>query len=241
GMFRGFFAALGFLTRFGPAAGAREADFAASVAWFPVVGLGLGLAAVAPAQVFFGDSPRVCAWLVVALDLWATRGLHADGLADVADAWGSMARGERFFEIMKDSRVGAFGAMGLFMVLAGKLVLFAALFEADRAFAVVFSFVVGRACVVWLMGMTRRLGRPGLGRLFLDGARPGVMAWALATAMAVGMFLVPVRGLVLALACGAAVAALLAGLARDRGAVNGDFLGACIVLGELGACLGMLV
>ncbi|NDY58947.1 adenosylcobinamide-GDP ribazoletransferase [Desulfovibrio sulfodismutans] len=239
-MFRGFLAALGFLTRFGPAAGAREADFAASVAWFPAVGLVLGGVAVAPAQALYGGSPWVCAWLVVVLDLWATRGLHADGLADVADAWGSMARGERFFEIMKDSRVGAFGAMGLFAVLAGKLVLFAALFESGRGWAVVFSFVVGRACVVWLMGMTRHLGRPGLGRLFLDGARPGVMAAALGTAAVVGVFLVPGRGLVLALVCGAAVAAMLSGLARSRGAVNGDFLGACIVLGEVAACLGML-
>jgi len=239
-MLRGFLAALGFLTRFGPSAGAREADFTASVAWFPVVGLVLGLAAVVPAQVVFGGSPWVCAWLVVVLDLWATRGLHADGLADVADAWGSMARGERFFEIMKDSRVGAFGVMGLWVVLAGKLVLFAALFEAGQGLAVVFSFVAGRACVVWLMGMTRNLGRPGLGRLFLAGARPGVMVWTLGVAVAAGVFLVPVRGVALSLVCGAVVAAMLTGLARDRGAVNGDFLGACIVLGELAACLGML-
>ncbi len=237
---RGFLAALGFLTRFGPAAGARSADFAASVPWFPVVGLVLGGVAVAPAQVFFGGSPWVCAWLVVVLDLWATRGLHADGLADVADAWGSMARGERFFEIMKDSRVGAFGVMGLCVVLSGRLVLFAALFEAGRGFAVVFAFVVGRACAVWLMGMTRSLGRPGLGRLFLAGARPGVMAWTVGVAVAFGVFLVPVRGVTLSLVCGAAVAAMLAGLARDRGAVNGDFLGACIVIAELAACLGML-
>jgi len=239
-MWRGFLAALGFLTRFGPAAGAHEADFTASVVWFPVVGLVLGGVAAAPAQVFFGGSPWVCAWLVVVLDLWATRGLHADGLADVADAWGSMARGERFFEIMKDSRVGAFGVMGLWVVLAGKLVLFAALFEAGQGLAVVFSFVAGRACVVWLMGMTRHLGRPGLGSLFLAGARPGVMAWTLAEATAAGGCLVPVRGVVLALASGAVVAAMLAGLARNRGGVNGDFFGACIVIGELAACLGML-
>jgi adenosylcobinamide-GDP ribazoletransferase len=67
------------------------------------------------------------------------------------------------------------------------------------------------------------------------------MAAVLVTATVVGGFLVPGRGLVLALACGAAVAVMLAGLARSRGAVNGDFLGACIVLGELAACLGMLV
>ncbi len=237
---RGFFAALGFLTRLGPSRKVREGDFAASVVWFPVVGLVLGLVLTAPAALgLFADQPWVAAWLVVAADLAATRGLHADGLADVADAWGSMARGERFFEILKDSRVGAFGAMGLFAALSGKLVLFAALFSQDRAGAVVFGFVAGRACAVWLMGLGRRLFRPGLGALFAAGATPGAMAWVLAVTVAVGLFLVPVRGVVAGCLLAAAMVAGLHGLARSRGGVSGDFLGAAVVLGEIAACLGM--
>ncbi len=127
---RGFVAAMGFLTRFGPSGGGRVGDFAASVPWFPVVGLVLGAVLTAPVALgLFAGVQWIAAWFVVVADLAATRGLHADGLADVADAWGSMARGERFFEILKDSRVGAFGVMGLFAAFSGKLVLFAALFD----------------------------------------------------------------------------------------------------------------
>jgi len=234
-MLRGLGTAFGFLTRFGPAGGA---DFAASVRWFPVVGLVLGGMAVAPAAL--GAGPWLAAWLAVVIDLWATRGLHADGLADVADAWGSMARGERFFEIMKDSRVGAFGAMGLFVALSGKLVLYAGLFMAGDASAVAFSFIVGRTSAVWLMGLTRRLARPGLGQLFLDGATPAVMAGTLAATVLAGMLLAGGRGMVSGLVLCAVVVAMLAGLAKSRGAVNGDFLGACVVLGELAACLGAM-
>jgi adenosylcobinamide-GDP ribazoletransferase len=232
-MLRGLGTAFGFLTRFGPAGGG---DFAASVRWFPVVGLALGAMAIAPSAL--GAGPWVAAWLAVVIDLWATRGLHADGLADVADAWGSMAQGERFYEIMKDSRVGAFGVMGLFAALSGKLVLFAALFAAGEAGAAAYAFVLGRGGAVWLMGLTRGLARPGLGRLFLDGATPAVMAWVLGVVVLTGTFFVPVRGLAVGLVLGAGVVAMLAGLAKSRGAVNGDFLGACVVLCELAACLG---
>jgi adenosylcobinamide-GDP ribazoletransferase len=104
---RGFVAAMGFLTRFGPSGGGRVGDFAASVPWFPVVGLVLGAVLTAPVALgLFAGVQWIAAWFVVVADLAATRGLHADGLADVADAWGSMARGERFFEILKDSRAG---------------------------------------------------------------------------------------------------------------------------------------
>ena len=41
------------------------------------------------------------------------RGLHHDGLADVADAFGSGKRGEEFRKILKDSRIGSFGALAL--------------------------------------------------------------------------------------------------------------------------------
>lgn len=232
-MLRGLGTAFGFLTRFGPSGGG---DFAASVRWFPVVGLVLGGLAVLPA--LLGAGAWVAAWLAVVIELWATRGLHADGLADVSDAWGSMAGGERFFEIMKDSRVGAFGVMGLFVALSGKLVLYATLFTSGEVGGVAFAFVLGRGAAVWLMGLTRGLARPGLGKLFLNGATPAVMAWVLGSVVVAGALMVPGRGLAVGLALGAAVVAMLAGLARSRGAVNGDFLGACVVLGELAACLG---
>ncbi|KAF1049809.1 adenosylcobinamide-GDP ribazoletransferase [Xylophilus sp.] len=56
-----------------------------------------------------------------------TGGFHEDGLADVADGLGGSASRERALEIMKDSRIGAFGAMALVLALLAKSVLLAAL------------------------------------------------------------------------------------------------------------------
>lgn len=239
---RGFVAAMGFLTRFGPSGGGRVGDFAASVPWFPVVGLVLGAVLTAPVALgLFAGEQWIAAWFVVVADLAATRGLHADGLADVADAWGSMARGERFFEILKDSRVGAFGVMGLFAAFSGKLVLFAALFDRGWIGAVVFGHAAGRACAVWLMGLGRDLVRPGLGALFVPGAGFGNRLLVLGLTILAGLLLAPGRGVVAGCLLAAAATVALFRLARSRGGLNGDFLGAAVILGEIAACLGMFV
>ncbi|MEG6551942.1 adenosylcobinamide-GDP ribazoletransferase, partial [Desulfocurvibacter africanus] len=117
---RGFFTALAFLTRLVPARLGKPEDLAAAMAWLPAVGLVLGGLLVVPLALgLFSATPWVQAWLLVIANLWATRGLHLDGLADVADGWGSGADGQRFWEIVKDSRLGAFGAMGLLLTLTG--------------------------------------------------------------------------------------------------------------------------
>ena len=67
--------------------------------------------------------PLLCAalaaWLWMALEAWSTRGLHWDGLADLGDASGSGAQGERFWAILRDSRLGAFGALHLLLAFGG--------------------------------------------------------------------------------------------------------------------------
>ncbi len=73
--------------------------------------------------------PLVAAVLSTVATLWLTGGLHEDGLADVADGLGGFVPPERALEIMKDSRLGAYGAMALVMALLAKLSLVALLVE----------------------------------------------------------------------------------------------------------------
>jgi adenosylcobinamide-GDP ribazoletransferase len=58
-------------------------------------------------------SPLVAALISTAGTLWLTGGFHEDGLADVADGLGGLVPPERALEIMKDSRIGAYGVMAL--------------------------------------------------------------------------------------------------------------------------------
>ena len=105
----------------------------ASAAHFPGVGMVVGaiaagvyalLAALLPDTPF---APLVAAVLSTAATVLVSGGFHEDGLADVADGLGGSYDKLRALEIMKDSRVGAFGAMALVLALLAKAALLALL------------------------------------------------------------------------------------------------------------------
>ena len=109
--------------------GYSPAMLRASAAHFPAVGMLVGavaagvyalLAAVLPDTTF---APLVAAVLSTIATALLTGGFHEDGLADVADGLGGSYDKTRALEIMKDSRVGAFGAMALVLALLAKVAL----------------------------------------------------------------------------------------------------------------------
>ena len=109
----------------------------ASAGHFPGVGLVVGVVAAAafalvnaalPESHF---TPLVAAVLSTVVTVLLTGGFHEDGLADVADGLGGSYDRERALEIMKDSRVGAFGAMALVLALLAKVALLALLGSVD--------------------------------------------------------------------------------------------------------------
>jgi adenosylcobinamide-GDP ribazoletransferase len=97
-------------------------DLAASLAWFPLIGFALGaaLAAMDHLLAFMIPGPLRATLLVLALTA-ITGGVHLDGLADTADACGAGKDRSRALEILRDSRIGTFGATAVFFVLALKI------------------------------------------------------------------------------------------------------------------------
>lgn len=111
----------------------------ASAAHFPGIGWLVGavaagvyalLLALLPATPF---APLVAAALSTVASLLLTGGFHEDGLADVADGLGGSHDRQRVLEIMKDSRIGAFGAMALVLALLCKLALLGLLGSVESA------------------------------------------------------------------------------------------------------------
>ncbi|MDP2819098.1 MAG: adenosylcobinamide-GDP ribazoletransferase [Polaromonas sp.] len=109
----------------------------ASAAHFPGIGWLVGAAAAGvyvlllallPASPF---APLVAAALSTVATVLLTGGFHEDGLADVADGLGGSSDRDRALEIMKDSRVGAFGAMALVLALLSKVALLGLLGSAE--------------------------------------------------------------------------------------------------------------
>ena len=113
----------------------------ASAAHFPGIGVLVGAVAAALfalLQAALPDSPfapLVAAVLSTVATVLLTGGFHEDGLADVADGIGGSYERERALEIMKDSRVGAYGAMALVLALLGKVALLALLGSVENVSA----------------------------------------------------------------------------------------------------------
>ena len=236
---RRFFDTLGFLTRLAPARVIPEEAMGKCILWMPVVGAVLGAAVALPFWLgLFADSPWIQAWLMVGLNVFLTRGLHFDGLSDVCDAVTTHCDPDRFWKVVKDSRSGAFGITGLILALGGQVILFHEMAARSQWGAVVWAFILGRAAGVGLAYRVRHLARPGLGKLYMDGATLHVALGAGAFATLAGLvlagFATTLGGLVLASLC----LVPLYKLAERVSGANGDFLGCAVILGELAAGLG---
>lgn len=206
--------------------------------WFPIVGLGLGAALAGAARVVdVWTPPLVGAALLVTGWKVATGGIHLDGLADSLDGLAGSDAGRRL-AIMRDSRIGVFGAAGLVLVLILFVVALAELAAPMRSRLLLLAPVVGRVTPL-LVGAWLRPATPGqgLGAAFAAGLSPwaglvhGVAGLALAT-----WLLGPSGAAIAAVAW--SLTLLWAGFAGRRfGGVTGDVLGAVVELGELAVLL----
>jgi adenosylcobinamide-GDP ribazoletransferase len=121
--------AIQFLTRIPVPSQPYEADsLARAVKYFPVVGFLLGsLAALLYFLLALHLPQPVVALLVVIFLVFVTGGLHEDGLADVADGFGGGRDREQILRIMRDSRIGTYGAAALALSLLARVLLLSSL------------------------------------------------------------------------------------------------------------------
>jgi adenosylcobinamide-GDP ribazoletransferase len=148
---RGVRACVFFLTRV-PVGGYpySDDDWRWSTAYFPLIGAALGLAYAGVWKVFIPAGALVAATLVVGAGLLFTGCFHEDGLADTADALGGGMNKQHILEILKDSRIGAFGAAALCSVLLLRVALLAQL-GAATPWALIVSQSVARLPPIALM------------------------------------------------------------------------------------------
>jgi adenosylcobinamide-GDP ribazoletransferase len=222
---RAIAAAVAFLTRVPVGLDLDARDVRRGSALFPLVGAGIGAVVGGIADVPLPAA--LAAALGVAAGAVLTGALHLDALADTADALGATSR-ERALEIMRDHRIGAYGALALVLDVAIKV---AALASLDRALApAAAAAAVARATPV-VLGAVLPYAREGAGIGRAVGGRvQAVVAVVLAASLAVALGWWP-------LALVPLVAAPLCALTARRwlGGVTGDILGASAELTEIAA------
>ncbi len=229
-----FGVALAFMTRFGVARCVDDIVLARALAWFVPVGVVVALGCAVPVYIMHcivSVSPWILAWLYILLEIWISRALHYDGLADISDAWGSGAQGQEFWRIVHDSRLGAFGALALFLILSGMLCATQSCIITSAWWNIFLAPVFGRSFCVIFASFVPAYAAHSLGGKMIAGASKALGYTHIGIALCLALCL----GYTSAL-CVFALSLLcflcLARLAHAQGGSNGDFLGTSIVVGQ---------
>jgi cobalamin 5'-phosphate synthase/cobalamin synthase len=215
------------------------ADVAHSAGWFPVVGLLLGtIYALAAALVKDHLPLGMAAVLLVVLDALATGALHFDGLADTADGFGGGKNREDILRIMRDHAIGSYGGLALALVVALKVMAYAALLKQSNWIpALILTPALGRWSIL-LLTAALPYARPSPSAI--DGMGKRSLFWgtgAILIAMVVAM---SGRAWV-AMAAVVMVTAAFGFYCRRRIAgITGDTLGANLQLCESAALIAFL-
>ncbi len=230
--------AVQFLTRLPtPHLAGFETDWITRAArYFPLAGQLVGLVSAAvwlAARQVWPALPA--AVLAIAAGVLTTGGFHEDGLADTADGLGGGQTRERRLAIMKDSRLGAFGALALGLVLSLKIVLLAGMAPWAGALALFVAHGGGRTAAVLVMTALPYAGDQDAAKI--KPVPQGVKVWEAGLAVALGgwplLFLGAPRAVLGIILAGAAAGAMAWLARRLIGGVTGDVLGAVEQLAEV--------
>jgi adenosylcobinamide-GDP ribazoletransferase len=244
-----FFIALQFFTRLPvPRWVGFEADWLHHASrYFPLVGLVVAAisAAVYALAALLWPAP-VAALLATAAAIYATGAFHEDGFADMCDGFGGGMTRERVLEIMKDSRIGAYGAIGIGCLLALKVTLLALLPPAVAIAALFLAHPLSRlaaTALIWRLDYARAEGKAKPMAQEMTGAEFAIgLCCATLPALLLGLYHYLSWGAIIGGALGAAGVAfwLARKFVRRLGGYTGDCLGAVQQVAEVAIYLSVL-
>jgi adenosylcobinamide-GDP ribazoletransferase len=226
-----------------PLAGVRSAApeaVAGSFAWFPLVGFLIGgvlsLEDAALARIF----PQVLRSVLIILSLTIVTGaVHLDGLADTADALGAGRDRARALEILRDSRVGSFGAIALMFALMLKVLALATMGWPRRLAALYLAPGLARWTMVAVASGLGYLREQGAGAALLARSGRRNLTLGTITAAAAMLPIVSFRALAAALVAVCVAIAARWFYRRWLGGVTGDLIGAAGEIAEIAALIAM--
>jgi adenosylcobinamide-GDP ribazoletransferase len=232
--FSAFFCAVSFLTILPVDGLCRKEAISICALFFPLVGFCLGvLCASFDLLMLKVTSTIASSAIVVALLVLLTGGMHIDGLADLADAFGAGGDAERQLEVMRDVHVGAFGATSVCIVLLLKVTLIASLKQALRWKAICLMPMLGRWCALLSMfsfpyargsdGVAFALRRYGYVQVLIS------LSYVFLTAF----LMLGWGGIVSFVICSVTALLISASLTRRLGGLTGDCYGAIVELCEV--------
>lgn len=208
-------------------------EFYDSMILIPVVGVFIGL-------ILFGVSIllsfihfiQLQALLMVIAYIWLTGGLHLDGFADTTDALFSARDREKMMEIMKDSRLGAFGAIGLILIILTNWMTYTIILP-EYSSAILIIPVFGRvAAIMSTCFSTYAPGGGGLGKRFVEMTKLHHFIIYLILLMGFSTLILGLPGLLTVVICLLPAFLLMKNLQHKIGGMTGDTIGMTIELNQ---------
>lgn len=147
----------------------KREDFKDTVKFFPIIGLIVGCF---EAFVYYICSKilsnNLASFITILSHIVITGGIHIDGLSDTIDGIFSGRSKQKILEIMKDSRVGTFGALAIIFLVVGKIIMLIDMPEDSIIIAIILAPVISRTMNIFLM-YNRKYAREeeGMGDLFI--------------------------------------------------------------------------
>lgn len=216
-----------------------DSDVRTSVLFFPIIGGALGCVLWGVQYFLTRHVPSLPA-TAVSLTVYTllTGALHLDGLMDTADAIGSRRPREEALNIMKDSRIGAMGAVAAILILIGKLTAISSVSAQDwKPFIVV--PMMSRLSMIWSMAASRSARQEGLGSFFARRLSVWVLAGATIFSGVVCILILPLKDALWVLVYFVVTVSLFNGwMVRKFGGTTGDTYGA---LNEITEWVGWMV
>ena len=234
----GFASAVRFLTVFNPWGSRGELTrehAAAALPFFPAAGLVAGSVAAAPVILLsplLGSGFSAAALAVAALAV-CTRGFHLDGVGDCFDGLCHYGDPEKAAEVMKDKRIGAFGAAGVAFVIAAKIAVLGSLPQDVFVTAVVLIPAASRLAPALVSYLSAPPPPDGLGALFSFSGDGGILARAAALMFVIALLLGGAGGVIVAILLGVAAFFLATFFKSAFGRTGGDVYGATIEICEV--------
>lgn len=207
--------------------------------WYSLVGLVIGILTwLAWKGAIFAFPPLVAGILTLIIWVVLTGGFHLDGLADCCDGLFVSATPERRLEIMKDPHIGAFGVIGLILVLFLKAAALASLTSASSV-GILLAASLARWCIL-PAGLFPLARSSGMGADFVLGFQRLFIAWGAVIPLMIAVLL-GIRGILSTLA-GVGAAVLILWMAKSRiGGVTGDVFGMVVEVVETVVLLAFFI
>jgi adenosylcobinamide-GDP ribazoletransferase len=216
----------------------EKEDLGRSTALFPLAGLTIGAFLVGVNWLISPWLARpLCDALLITALTAVTGALHLDGLADVCDGVAARGGRERFLAVMKDSQVGAVGAVGLVLGLLLKWQALVALPVELKWQALLLFPTLARFGQVFSMTGARHARQDGLGAVFIQGTGGMALSFAFVSAASASIYLLGISGTIaLAVVC-VLTFTCRTFFQRRLGGLTGDTVGFTSELNEITALI----